>query len=231
MADIFYNMDSEKILFCYRDDKLKKPFVYEAADEMKIVAAVPCDRSFLGKTFPISRKQIKKNIAAIYESSGAGYLWLDDSLCDFLQMDKMDLPEILYEKWLSEVPFFHTLVFADDKVGRAIEHIHAKTDKLAAVCVVCYEKNISEYEELAAKLFQKEGIVLQIFTYEVLEEKRELLVRDLIIKGRVAVLDFDDRRSFWDKRLKKDMGYYSFWNEIRLFLDTFQKNGYNTLTK
>ena len=224
-------MDSEKILFCYRDDKLKKPFVYEATDEMKIVAAVPCVRSFLGKTFFISHKQVKKNIAALYEASGAEYLWLNDALCLFLQMDKMDLPEILYEKWLSDVPFFHTLVFADDKKGRALKHILTKTDKLAAVCIVCYEKNISDYEELATKLFQREGIVLQIFTYEMLEERADVFARDLIIKGRAAVLDFDSRRSFWDKRLQKDMGYYSFWNEIRLFLDTFQKNRYNTLTK
>ncbi len=224
-------MDSEKILFCYRNDKIKKPIIYESTDGMKIVAAVPCVRSFLGKTFFISHKQVKKNIAALYEASGAEYLWLDDSLCEFLQMEKMDLPEILVEKWLLEIPFFHTLVFADDKKGRVLKHILAKTDKLAAACVIVYEKSMADYEELAAELFRKEGIVLQIFTYERLEERADVFARDLIKKGRCAVLDFNSRRSFWDKRLQKDISYYSFWEEIRLFLDTFQKNRYNTLTK
>lgn len=224
-------MDSEKILFCYRDDKIKKAAFYETADEMRLVAPMPCVRTLFGKTFSIDQRRIKKNIAAIYEASGAQYLWLDDALCDYLQMDKMDLPEVLLEKWLEEIPFFHTLVFADDKRGRALGYIRAKTDKLASVCVVCYEENVLEYENLAAFLLQKEGMVLQIFTYEMLYAKPKLFANGLILKGRAAVLDFEGKRSFWDKRLLNDMGYYSFWKEIRLFLDTFQKNRYNTLTK
>ena len=35
-------MDSEKILFCYRDDKLKKPVLYETTDATKVMAALPC---------------------------------------------------------------------------------------------------------------------------------------------------------------------------------------------
>ncbi len=224
-------MDSEKILFCYRDDKIKKTAFYETTDEMLLVAPLPCARTLFGRSFSISPKQIKKNIAGVYEASGAQYLWLDDALCDFLQMDRMYLPEILLEKWLEEIPFFHTLVFADDKRGRALGYIRMKTDRLAAVCIVCYDKNVPEYENLAATLLQKEGIVLQIFTYEMLTACPKLFESELILKGRAAVLDFEGKRSFWDKRLLNDMGYYSFWKEIRLFLDTFQKNRYNTLTK
>ena len=243
MSDIFYNMDSEKILFCYRDDEINRPTVYGPADEMRIVAAIPCCRHWPGKVMPIeqrlfgeklflqSQRQVKKSIAGIYEKSGAGYLWLDESLCDFLQMEKMDLPEILLEKWLDGIPFFHTLILADDRRGRALEAIYGRMDKLAAVCVVCYEKNISDYEAAAVKLFQNEGIVLQIFTYEMLNGNPEFLWDNLVIKGRAAVLDLDEKYSFWDKRLLRDIGYYSFWKEIRLFLDTFQKNRYNTLTK
>ena len=157
--------------------------------------------------------------------------FLREGMLDFLQMEKMDLPEVLLEKWLEEIPFFHTLVFADDRRGRALDYICTKTDGLAAVCIVCYEENVLEYENLAAFLMQKEGIVLQIFTYEMLYAKPKLFANGLISKGRAAVLDFEGKRSFWDKRLLNDMGYYSFWKEIRLFLDTFQKNRYNTLTK
>lgn len=224
-------MDSEKILFCYRDDKIKRPVIFDTVEGNKIVAAIPCSKIFLGKRVSISHKRVKKWIAKCYETAETQYFWLEEELCNFLQMEKMDLPEILIEDWLLEIPFFHTLIFADDDTGRAIEYIHTKTDGLAAVCVVCYEKYVMEYENLATCLFQKEGIVLQIFTYEQLEKKTRSFCEQVILKGRAALLDFDGRRAFWDKRISKDIGYCSFWNEIRLFLDTFKKNSYNTLTK
>ena len=224
-------MDCEKILFCYRDDKVKKPVAFETGEETKVVAAIPCTRAFLKKELLISRKRIKKDIAKIYETSGAQFLWLDDELCSFLQVEKMELPQILLVDWLSQIPFFHTLIFADNGNAGALEHISQKTDKLAGVCVVCYEKFVEDYEELASILFQREGIVLQIFTYEGLESRADGFREQVILKGRAALLDFEERRSFWDRRLGNEISYYSFLNENRLFLDTFRKNRYNTLTK
>ena len=224
-------MDSGKILFCYRDDKIKKPTLYETEGEMRLVAALPCTKTKFGKQFILRQKLIKKYIVDIYEVSEAEYLWLDDALSEFLQMEQMDLPEILVERWLEKIPFFFFFFFADDKKGRAANYICQRTDRLAAVCVVCYDKNITEYENLAGTLLQKEGIFLQIFTYEMLSLNPKLFEKNLNIKGRSAVLDFEENKAFWDKRLLKDMSYYSFLKEIRLFLDTFRKNRYNTLTK
>lgn len=224
-------MDREKILFCYRDDKVKKPVVYETGEATKAVAAIPCTRVFLKKELLISKQRIKKQIAKIYEESGAQFLWLDDELCSFLQIERMELPEKLLVDWLSQIPFFHTLIFADDGNAGALEHISKKTDKLAGVCVVCYEKFIGDYENLSGVLFQREGIVLQIFSYEELEKRTQTFSEQVILKGRAALLDLEERRSFWDRRLGKEISYYSFLNENRLFLDTFRKNRYNTLTK
>lgn len=224
-------MDSEKILFCYRDDKLKKPVIFDTKIETKAVAAIPCSRVFFAKRVLYSPKRVKRWIAESYETVGAQYLWLEEELCRFLEIERMDLPEILIEDWLVGIPFFHTLIFADDDSGRALDYIHTKIDKLVAVCVVCYEKYVPEYEDLATNLFQREGIYLQIFTYEMLEANSRLFREQVILKGRTALLDFEQRRTFWDRRLEKDIGYYSFWNENRLFLDTFKKNSYNTLTK
>ena len=224
-------MDSEKILFCYRDDKLKKPVFYETADENTIMAALPCTKTIWGRKVPRSVKRIKMNIAALYENTGASFLWLDEDLCEFLQLEKMDLPQILFENWLMEVPFYHTLILGDDKKLRALEFFRMRTSGLAAACVVCYEEDVFEYRYLAEELFENEGIVLQIFSYEELENDFKLFCNHVRIKGTAAVIDLDDRSRFWDKRLLKDMRYHSFWKEIRLFLDTFRKNGYNTLTK
>lgn len=224
-------MDSEKILFCYRDDSIKKAVLFYTKDSGSLMAAIPCYRRFVGKNYAMRPAKVKKSIAEIYEKSGAGYLWLEEDLCDFLQMERMDFPDILVEKWLEDIPFFHTLVFADDKKGRAMHFLEERVNNLAAVCVVCFEGYAPEYEELAERLFFKEGIVLQVLTYEMLEKRQNVFEQEGLFKGRVAVLDFADKRSFWDKRLLKDMGYYSFWKEMRLFLDTFRKNRYNTLTK
>ena len=224
-------MDSEKILFCYRDDSIKKATLHSTEDAQRLMAAIPCHFKIFGKTFERGGKKVKNSIAEIYEESGAGYLWLEEDLCDFLEMEKMDLPDFLWEKWLDGIPFFHTLVFADDIKGRAIHFVEERMESLAAACVVCYEEFAPEYEELANRLFLREGIVLQILTYEMLSKNRDAFAKEVLLKGRGAVLDFGDGRSFWDKRLLKDMGYYSFWKEMRLFLDTFRKNRYNTLTK
>ena len=229
--DIFYNMDSEKILFCYRDDELKKAMLLPGAIDMGFVATVPCSRKILGRAIEIRQSTVKKSIAMLYEQSAADYLWLEDSLCEFLQMGKMDLPDVLRRKWLCGIPCFHTLIFADDIKGHAIRFIEEKSDTLAAVCSVCYEKYVLDYEEIARKLFLKEGLVLQILTYEKIEKWPDLFKQEVLLKGRAALLDFDDRRAFWDNRLLKDMGYYSFSKEIGLFLDTIRKNRYNTLTK
>ncbi len=224
-------MDSEKILFCYRDDSIKKATLYCTEDVARHMAAIPCCRKLWGKDFLISQRKVKKSIAEIYENSGAGYLWMEEDLCEFLQMEKMDLPDVLWEKWLYGIPSFHTLIFADDTKGRAIRFLEEMTQNLAAVCVICYNEFVPEYEELSHRLFLKEGIVLQVLTYEMLAQRQNAFEQEVLFKGRVAVLDFADKRSFWDKRLLKDMGYYSFWKEMRLFLDTFRKNRYNTLTK
>lgn len=224
-------MDSEKILFCYRDDNIKKATLYCTEDAQYLMGVVPCIRKLFGRKLSISCGKVKKSIAEIYENSGAGYLWLEEELCDFLQMERMDLPDFLWEKWLEDIPFFHTLIFADDIKGRAMRFVEERAQNLAAACVVCYEEFVPEYEELSHRLFLKEGIVLQILTYEMLSQNRGIFAGAVLLKGRPAVLDFSDNRSFWDKRLLKDMGYYSFWKEMRLFLDTFQKNRYNTLTK
>lgn len=224
-------MDSEKILFCYRDDEVKKVMIYQDTTDMGVVATVPCSRKVFGKTIEISQRTIKKSIALLYEKVDADYLWLENSLCEFLQMEKMDLPDALRRKWLYGIPFFHTLIFADDIQEHAIRFIEEKSDTLSAVCIICYEKYALDYEEMARKLFLKEGLVLQILTYEKIEKWPNIFEQDVFFKGRVALLDFDDRRAFWDKRLLNDMGYYSFWREIGLFLDTIRKNRYNTLIK
>ena len=224
-------MESEKILLCYRDDTIRKTVLLQGTDNMRIVAAIPCVRTIFGRNCPRGSGKLKKLIAELYENSGAQYLWLEDCLCEFLQMDKMDLPDFLVEKWLERIPYFHTIIFADDDKGRAIRFIEEKAEGLAAACVVCYEEFLAEYEELANRLFLKEGLVLQILTYHMLKQSPKNLEREMRCKGRTAVLDFGDGYFSWDKGLLKDMGYYSFWKEMRLFLDTFQKNRYNTLTK
>ena len=62
-ADLAESLDGEKILFCYRDDKIKKPIIFDTKDAIKQVAAVPCSRKFLGKTIPVSQNRIKREIA------------------------------------------------------------------------------------------------------------------------------------------------------------------------
>ena len=224
-------MDSEKILFCYRDDEIKKAVLCQGTTDMGFVAVVPCSRKILGKEIEIRKSTVKRSIAGLYEKSFADYLWLEDALCDFLEMEKMDLPDTLRRKWIEGIPYFHTLIFADDTKEHAIRFIEEKSENVAAVCVICYEKYVLDYEEIARILFLKEGLVLQILTYETLEECRGAFAGEVLLKGRAALLDFDDRGSFWDKRRLKDMGYYSFWKEMGLFLDTIRKNRYNTLTK
>lgn len=224
-------MDCEKILLCYRDDGISKAMVFDDADDMRIVAAIPCAGKVFGKKHLKSLGKVKKSIAELYETSGAEYLWLEDNLCEYLHMEKMDLPDFLVEKWLGKIPFYHTLIFADDEKGRALRFIENMAENSAAVCVVCETKYVPAYEELAENLFLKEGILLQVLTYEMFTFGTKTLEREILCKGRTAVLDFADKGFFWDKRLLKDMGYYSFWKEMRLFLDTFQKNRYNTLTK
>ncbi len=224
-------MEYEKILFCYRDDKLKKPFIHETNAENKLVVALPCQKRILGKDFGIKKERIQKWIREIYELGKADYLWLEDELCDYLKMERMDLPDSLISEWLNKIPFYHTLIFADNISGVALRFLTQKTDKVAMLGVVCYKKDIDEYENLARELFLKEGIVLQVFTYENLQKSSCDFTKELVTKGRTALLDLDMGRGFWDKRLKKEIAYYSFRNENRLFLDTFKKNRYNTLTK
>ena len=223
-------MDSEKILFCYREDKVKKPLISEIGAG-KMLAFVPCVQKFALREYPIRMKKMKSQIENIYYATGAESLWLDDKLCDYLHMEPMEWPESLLYDWLMKIPDFHTLIFADNPSGLAQKVIPLKIEKLAVAAVICYEENLSVYEEASADLYREEGLVLQIYTYEDLRKNKENILERLVIKGRVAVLDLDGRRSFWDKRLSKDIGYYSFEDWNRLFLDTCRKNSYNTLTK
>lgn len=224
-------MDREKIILFYRDDNLKQPILFENQEGYKIVAAIPCQKRFLGKKKGIKTERIKKWIKEIYDESGAYYFWLEDVLCEYLGMDKMSLPDGVVNEWLDKIPFFHTLIYADNETARAKEYIQTRLKKVATICVVCYEDKRSEYEKLEMDFCEKEGIVLQIFTYQELSQNVAYFQNQVILKGRAAVLDFEDRRSFWDKRLEKGMGYYSVVNENRLFLDTFKKNRYNTVIK
>ena len=223
-------MDSEKILFCYREDKVKKPWISEIGAG-KMLAFVPCVKKFALGEYPIRVEKVKRQIEKIYHTTGAESLWLDDKLCDYLHMEPMEWPESLLYDWLLKIPDFHTLIFADSLSGLAKKVIPVKIEKLAAAAVVCYEENLSDYDEIAADLYREEGLVLQKYTYEELRKNKENILERFVIKGRAAVLDLDGRRSFWDKRLSKDMGYYSFEDWNRLFLDTCRKNSYNTLTK
>lgn len=223
-------MDSEKILFCYREDKVKKPWISEIGAG-KMLAFVPCVQKFAFREYPIRIKKVKNQIQKIYHTTGADSLWLDDKLCDYLHMEPMEWPESFLYDWLMKIPDFHTLIFADNPSGLAKKAISLKTEKLAAAAVICYEENLSVYEETAADLYREEGLVLQICTYEELRKSKENISDRIVTKGRVAVLDLNGGRSFWDKRLSKDMGYYSFEDWNRLFLDTCRKNSYNTLTK
>lgn len=223
-------MDSEKILFCYREDKVKKPWISEIGAG-KMLAFVPCVQKFALREYPIRIKKVKNQIQKIYHTTGADSLWLDDKLCDYLHMEPMAWPESLFYDWLLKIPDFHTLIFADNMSGLAKKVISLKTEKLAAAAVICNEENLSVYEETAADLYREEGLVLQICTYEELRKSKENISDRIVTKGRVAVLDLNGGRSFWDKRLSKDMGYYSFEDWNRLFLDTCRKNSYNTLTK
>lgn len=195
------------------------------------VVAISCVKTIWGRKFRISTAKLKKQIASIYEKCGASYLWLDDELCEYLKMEKQDLPDVLIDDWLEKLPFYHTLVFSDDNAMRAYEYVSKKTERLAILGVVCYEVHREAYEALAAELFLKEGIVLQIFSYEELEKNTQIFRTQAVLKGRAAVLDFEERRSFWDRRLGNEIVYHSFLMENRLFLDTFRKNRYNTLTK
>lgn len=224
-------MDSEKIILFYRDDNLKKPILFRNEKSEKVAAAIPCEKKFLGRKRLIKKERIRKWITKLYEQTNATYFWLDDNLCDYLEMDKLDLPDCMIKDWLNRIPSFHTLIYADNKSGQVTNFVKERIDKVATICIVCYEDNYAEYENMESYFYEREGIVLQLFTYEELERHVTLFKRQVIVKGRCAVFDFDDRRSFWDKRLGSDIAYYSALNENRLFLDTFQKNRYNTLTK
>lgn len=224
-------MDNEKILLCYRDDKEKKPKSLNADERQRVAAAIPCVKTIWKFSIKISKKKIKKQIRDIYEKNNAGYLWLDTALCRYLKIKTMPLPHILMEKWVLKVPFFHTLIFGDDKEMNAFEYISKRTDKLASLIIVCYDEFYDNYEKLAAELFQTEGIILQILTYEELKRNKIALKERMVIKGRTAVLDFEERRSFWRGQVENTTTYYSFLLDNRLFLDTCRKNRYNTLTK
>ena len=224
-------MDNEKILFCYRDDETPAPCVKETGRIDRAVVAIPCVKTFLGRKFRISAGKLKKQIASVYEECEAQYLWLDDELCEYLKMDKTDLPDILIDDWLEKIPFYHTLLFADDSAMHAFNYLSKKTERLATLGVVCYETHREAYDTLAVELFLREGIVLQIFSYEELEQNIRIFRNQAVLKGRVALLDFEERRNFWDRRLGNEIAYHSFLMENRLFLDTFRKNRYNTLTK
>ena len=218
-------MDSRNVIFFLRDDEIKDIVLYDAFENTGYVAMVPCRKKRFGKN------KVKKKIIKLFEKTDAKDSWLDDALCEFFQMEKMDFPEGLWSSWLSEIPFFHTLIFADDKKARALDYIAEKSCDLAAVCVVCYEQYFMDYEFFARSLFESEGLVLQIFTYEEIEKQKDLFFKEVSLKGRATVLDFDNKNVFWEKRLKKEIAYYSFHREMGLFLDTFRKKGYNTLTK
>ena len=224
-------MESRNVIFCIRDDDIKDIVLYEGTKNMGSVVAVPCSKKRFGRKVNFSQTKVKQKIVTLYEKTGAEYLWLDEALCEFLHMEKMDFPESLWRSWLLEIPSFHTLIFADDSKARALNFIEGKSHHLAAVCVVCYEQNFMDYEFFARSLFEREGLVLQIFTYEEIEKQKDLFFKEVYLKGRSALLDFDGKAVFWEKRLQNEIRYYSFRREIGLFLDTFRKNSYNTLIK
>ncbi len=219
------------MIIFYRDDEVKKPLFFEKEYFGIMAAAIPCEKVFLKRKWEIKKERIIQWIKEIYEKSGAYEFLLDDALCEYLEMEKCPVPDMMVQNWLEQVPSFHTLIFADDCHARAGKFLEEKVAYLANACVVCYEENRDLYEQWEQELFEKEGIVLQIITYQELEANVRHFERFAVLKGRTAVLDFEDRRSFWAKRVKKDTGYYSLIGEYRLFLDTFQKNRYNTLTK
>ena len=224
-------MDSRNVIFCLRDDEIKDIVVYDSPKNMGSVAAVPCSKKRFGRNFNLSQNKVKQKLITLYENTGAEYLWLDEALCEFLNMEKMDFPESLWRSWLLEIPSFHTLIFADDLKANALNFIEEKSHHLAAVCVVCYEQYFMDYEFFARNLFESEGLVLQIFTYEEIEKQNDLFIKEVYLKGRAALLDFDGKSVFWEKRLQNEIGYYSFRREMGLFLDTFRKKRYNTLIK
>ena len=224
-------MDSRNVIFFLRDDEIKDIALYNSPENMGKVAAVPCCKKIFGRQFKLSQSKVKQKIVTLYEKTGAEYVWLDEALCEFFQMEKLDFPEILWRNWVSEIPSFHTLIFADDKKAHALDFIEEKSHRLAAVCVVCYEQYFMDYEFFARSLFEREGLVLQIFTYEEIEKQKDLFFKEVYLKGRAALLDFDSKSGFWEKRIQNEIGYYSFLREMGLFLDTFRKNRYNTLIK
>ena len=224
-------MDSRNVIFCVRDDGIKDIVVCDGPGNMGSVAAVPCSKKRFGRKFKCSKDKVKQKIVTLYEKTGAEYLWLDEALCEFLQMEQMEFPDILWRNWVSKIPSFHTLIFADDLKAHALDFIEEKSHNLAAVCVVCYEQYFMDYEFFARSLFEREGLVLQIFTYEEIEKQNDLFIKEVYLKGRAALLDFDDKSMFWEKRLQNEISYYSFRREMGLFLDTFRKKRYNTLIK
>ena len=228
---IFYNMDSEKILFCYRDDKAKRIVVFQTPKEKRMMAAVPCVKRFAGKERPIKKTKLKKAIEKAYMEAGTERLWLNEELCDYLEMDKMEWPRSLLMEWFMGICDYHTLILADDMAGNAADLIFQKTEKLAMVVVLIFDRNREVYENIALDLYQKEGLVLQIFIYEKLKRGLENFFDGLVVKGRTALLDLKDGKDFLIKELPKTIDYYSFEDRNRLFLDTCRKNSYNTLTK
>lgn len=228
---IFYNMDSEKILFCYRDDKVKSIVLFQTPKEKRMVAAVPLVKKFAGKERLIKKAKVKKAIEMSYAKAGAERLWLDEELCDYLEMDKMEWPRSLLLEWFMGICDYHTIIFADDMAGNAAELIFQKTEKLAMVVVLVFESNLEVYENIALDLYQKEGLVLQILVYEKLKKGLGNFFDGLVVKGRTALLDLTDGKDFLIKGLPKTIDYYSFEDRNRLFLDTCRKNSYNTLTK
>ena len=217
-------MDSRDVIFFLRDDEIKDIVLYEVSENIGKVAVVSCGKKRFGRYFKFSQSKVKQKIVTLYEKNDAEYLWLDKALCDFLHMEKMDFPEVLWRNWVSEIPSFHTLIFADDKKAHALDFIEEKSRNLAAVCVVCYEQYFMDYEFLARGLFEREGLVLQIFTYEEIKRQTDLFFKEVYLKGRSALLDFDNKSELWEKRIQNEIGYYSFHREMGLFLDTFRKN-------
>lgn len=224
-------MDREKILFCYREDKFKNPVILESNSPEKMVAAIPVCYTFFRRHRNKKMQTVKRQIAKCYEESGASYLWLSDELCEYLKMEKMELPGCLIEKWLLGIPFYQTLILADDASGRMMDYLYQKTDRIAALCIVCHGKYEEAYEKVASVLYQKEGLFLQVISYEKLRENPDFLTKELVIKGRAAILDLADEKAFWLGMAPEDIRYHSFYAENRLFLDTCKKNSYNTLTK
>lgn len=220
-------MNDETILFCEKNENIKKAILYQNEESQHWVAFIPCPKHMGTK----GKKKRIKTICRFYKKSGATHLWMTEDLCAELGVENLEMPAFYLEQWFDEIPFYPTRIYADDEKGIVQNYLLKRTDKVAVLVVICYKEYVNAYEQMAEKLYEREGLILQILTYDRIRKSSGTFSGLFVQKGNAVILDFHKGYMLKNMNFSEPTDYYSFWKDVRLFLDTFQKNRYNTLTK